>query len=129
MQIQLLKYSRIVDIIRVFRCSFRIQNHLDPSFSSPWMFSKEREKHNRLPFLFIEPEYSTADAYRHDSHEYLLYDSCNFWTMNLRGHGRVAFNWRTLIPILWRGFFFHCFDTRRNGKKGKGGWKIWRYSF
>lgn len=38
--------------------------------------------------------------------------------MNLRGHGRVAFNWRTLIPICGMVFFSHRFDKteRKDGK-------------
>lgn len=33
--------------------------------------------------------------------------------MNLRGHGRVAFNWRTLIPICGVVFFFIVSTKRK----------------
>lgn len=99
---------------------FRCISNKKSSFHPRVFDSKERKKHDRCPSFSSSLVFNRGriDAYRHDSHEYLLYDSCNFWTMNLRGHGRVAFNWRTLIPICGVVFFFHRFDKteRKDGK-------------
>lgn len=129
-----IRIHRIVDIIRSSLAGISNRKS-SPLRFHPLFYSKERKKHGCPSFSSSSLVFNRGriDAYRHDSHEYLLYDSCNFWTMNLRGHGRVAFNWRTLIPIcgVYPFSSFHRFRyvSRRNGGRKDGKFEDIRFGY